>query len=282
MRLEKARDLYSDYLEGTLDKSLRASFESELKRDPIIQQDFQEFKAFYSELPSLLDVKAPVFLGLEDQIKQKIDLKVWEAKRSSSRQWLSQLRFGLAGALSLAVIGLAYYSFNKMTSGPSISGAIPTGAPHQTFSMKDGKYIFSLVLDGHSSVSYTIYDLQYPGNKAIRTANNVTLIQSPIENSGKVAKAVEIEVSGTDQKYILAMPGKLPHPQMHGEGTVVDLALAIANTFQTPVEVNGIDQTARVDWSFSGTDPRQNAMAAVQSNGWSVDRQNQFIRIEKD
>lgn len=281
MRLDKARELYSDYLEGTLDKALKASFESELKRDPSIKADFESFKTFYSELPELLDVKAPVMLGLEDQIKQKLDLSAWESKRKNSGRWFSQFRLGLAGALSLAVIAVAYISFNKFTNGPSMSGILPSGGAPQLFTMKDGKYIFSLPSDPSSQVTFTMSDLQGEGSSSITSSRGSSLSQTPIENNGKLARAVEIDISGTDQKYILAMPGSTPHPQMHGNGTVAEMALAIANTFHTPVVVIDIDSTAQISWNFSGTDARQNAMAAVQSMGWSVDRQNQFIRIEK-
>ncbi len=281
MNLERARELYSDYLEGSLDGALKASLEAEIARDQMIRKDFESFKSFYSQLGTILNVKAPVELDIEEKVKQRLDLASWEAKRSSPNRWFSQLRFGLVGALSLAVIAVAYISLNKNSAGPVGSGAFGLGGNQYQFQIKNGQYDFEEAPPASQATTIVITDLQ--DNHIISSstsAKGTGYIEIPIQNNGVQAKAVQVAIPNQNKTYVLVMPGSKIVPQQHGHGNVVDMAKALANTYKVPVLLLDVNFSKDVAWNFAGTDARDNAMSAVQPLGWSVDRQQQFIRIQ--
>lgn len=279
MNLEKARELYSDYIEGTLDSAMRAAFEAELKRSPDIQSDFDSFKGFYGHLNTLCTVKVPVSLDIEDQIKQKIDLQVWEAKRQKGAGWFRGVRSAAFAAAVLAIGAVGVITIRSHSMSANQASVLPGAANGPEVSAVGGAVTFKMDPAAASSIVVTDLTTGKLLERVMIPAGHPVSV--PLANQNDAASAISINVEGTSHHRIVVLPGRNPKSIMNGKGTLVSFAKALADTFRDPVCIVDLPGTAEVSWSFSGTDGRQNAFQTLQPAGLTVDRTNELLRISK-
>ena len=133
MKQERAQELYSDYLEGTLSPAMRLALEQHFQADPAARADYDEFAAMYTLFDSRPETDVDVPRGFRAKVLELAATEQAQRQQERSRGvfgWLrgvdrrtATTRIGLtfAAAASLLVIFL----HPTGTGGVAPGGEIP-------------------------------------------------------------------------------------------------------------------------------------------------------------
>jgi len=276
MNQERARDFFSAYYEGNLDAGLRQSFELNLRSDAILQSDYAAFVETVHELEALKHEQIEIPIFLSDRIATRLELAQGKPKSGFPgwTGWLRGLAFtGLAAAAIIFAFPFFHGGSDLKTAGPNLASDLDQVA----FKVDGNKVVLRYQ---PSSIKTVVISSPTSGKEVQRFSLNGQRLESPIENPLPKSAVFKIEALGDKTSTILAVPGQSMEPTKAGEGTVQDLALALAGHYRVPVEVEAADVTHRVSWNFSSSDARAAANQALESEGFSVDqRQDGLIEI---
>ena len=98
MNIEKAREFYSAYHEGSLDKGLKQAFERQLETDAQVAAEFRLFKQAMEELSQLESEAIEVPSDLHDRISARLDLHILEQRRKKEEERQRTGSFKFRGA----------------------------------------------------------------------------------------------------------------------------------------------------------------------------------------
>ncbi len=143
MKTERARELYTDYEEGTLSPALKQALEQHLEADPEAAADFAQFQQVYALLDEPLTQEVEVPLGFRAKVlelaaeeharreavptrRAAISLTGWFASLGGRRR---QVTGGFAAAFTVvALAGVFFYTVHGNTSNGNMI-PIPSLAP---------------------------------------------------------------------------------------------------------------------------------------------------------
>ena len=274
MNLAKAKDYFSAYYEGSLDKGLQQSFEARLREDAQLQAEYRAFERTMHDLEAMGRIEVEPPADLHDKIAARLDYALWEQKRQKTPlmglSWWKGLAMGLAVAAGVmaAFIGVSTY---KVRSANTIGIPFPTAS--DTFDVvQQGP---TSVLLSHPKVAHmlmNIRDEQTGELKDSEVLTNQPIQSKPLENIGDSAQLLSVEVNSPNRSITyIALPGKVQDIRTSGEGTMKDLALAIAGHYAKPVKLQPRDDADRtVTWDFASSDPIEATNNAVKPLGLTV------------
>lgn len=276
MNKAKARDFFSDYYEGTLDKGLRQVFERVLADDAALKAEYEEFKVLMGDLDSLnlVEVPEPAFLSERIQSRVHAALDAQE-KPAGGAWWLSWGRWAFAGVAAFAILGIAI-SINRVASGQVTQAGLIGGAPASTAEIAP-----RLDYTEEKGLAIELRPLQ-EANVIIRNGRTGKVIvrktvapgqyyREELVNQGSRAMLVEVQFVPDYPQQRVALPGAEPAPQSKGSGTVADLALALADTFNKPVQLEVSNLDAPVVWDFAKGDAIDAARDVVRDLNLSLE-----------
>lgn len=248
MHANKARDLFSDYREGTLDGGLRQAFERTLRAHPELEREYREFLAVAEVLDKDFHGPVEVPADLHDRIMARIDLAVHESKnRRPQVARLDWRKWGLATAAA-AVLGVTFMLTRPPVEGLSAAGVVaPVQRSAPTLDFSGG------VLRVEHAYTGT-YDVEISQGLAGPVIESVRLsgakMSKPLLNRAAQATLVRIQVGPAGHNLVVAVPGTGKHDRLEGRGTAADAALAMADLYGVPVQVVG-DAEERVTWTLA-------------------------------
>lgn len=257
MNRAKARDFYSDYYEGTLDRGLTQMFERALKEDGSLREDYDQFCELMGSLDTLKDIEVPEPAFLHERIEKRMNEKSAQTVAKPAFWWLTWGKWAFAGATALAALALVI----NMTAQPSKSpNSVANLVPEISISAEvppklalDDKGLTLLFKPGSDArVTFQAMD-SASGPKEFNLDAGQEL-RSPVHNESESAELVEITFSTSHDRLMVAVPGTKIVPQRNGSGTVKDLALALANTFGRPVQLATDKPAQRLVWDFKAGD----------------------------
>jgi anti-sigma factor RsiW len=267
MNREKAREFFSSYAEGTLDAGLRHSLEQRLKQDFEIKAEFEAFQRTMEELDALRFLSAPVPDDLHDKIAARLDLQVWEQKRSTSIGWAGWLRnLAMGGVAAAAVLGavLSIISHSSTANAGGISGF----APNQLQATPADKGVrVSYIASTPRAITVQ------SGDQVLRLdhlASNQRW-ESTLTNSQPHAALFRIAVPDEAQALEVSVPGTTRVSGKAGYGTIEDLAKALSDTYRVPVILDGHALNERVKWDLQDQDVSEAAGTALKARGYTVE-----------
>ena len=132
MNQEKARELFSDYYEGSLDGGLRQSLEMNLRNDASLREDYTAFVETMEGLDALRSEEIEIPIYLSDRIATRLE-SVQSRQKFGLPVWTNWLRGLAVGAVAIAAIAFAIPIFkgDKSASTAGFSGS--GSADHITF-----------------------------------------------------------------------------------------------------------------------------------------------------
>lgn len=107
MHCEKVKTLLTDYLDGTLDKTLRMSLESHLQGCATCQREMRALSVLWKELPKLQAPELPAFL--HERIMSRVEAHAWNEQRQrrlSFRNVIMSWQFAAGAAATLLLVVL--------------------------------------------------------------------------------------------------------------------------------------------------------------------------------
>jgi hypothetical protein len=267
MNLAKAKDYFSAYYEGSLERGLKQSFESRLREDAQLQAEYRAFERTMQSLEALGHVEIEPPSDLHDKIAAHLDKVIYDQKRQAAptlslTAWWKGFVF--AGAVAAGLI-VAFLKFGPAAASHEM-GILPGASPAATY---DSQFKFG-------ALQHAVTISPNNGDRPMVTLRDASgnVIDSfdlkdkaqPIQNQSTVPFVVTIET--TDQSKpvsVVAIPGKAKDPSTSGQGTVQSLATAIAGHFNTPVIILNKEDASKVAaWDFSSNDPVSSAENAVK------------------
>lgn len=260
MNANKAREFFSEYYEGKLDRALKQAFERRLESDSELKADYRQFEIVMLRLGQLKDLSVDVPEDLHEQITSRIDRQLYAAKRSAPSGFLAWWKPAALAGVACAAIVAAFLAMKPGSGDTNRAGFVPTAPPAKLVDKEDGVYLQfdnptgakAQRLVVRSAAGETVTEMTIEGGKAI---------DSPLTNPRPAPVLMTIELG--DQGFLVAVPGTASIPAVSGEGSIEDLALAVSGRFRVAVQIEVPNPAEKATWSFDGTD----AMATKASAG---------------
>lgn len=247
MNVNKAREYFSAYFEGSLDRGLKQSFEQALGQDAQLQAEYKAFERTMAELATMSANEVEPPADLHDRIVARLDRHVWEQKQAKPGgigAWWHRLAIGVAATAVLA-IALVQLNSNSQTSS---AGIVPVPVNSGKSKVSLGISPKGLTLS-HSQATLSITLLDSEGKEIDSvTLNNERLEGKLLANSSEHAQLVGIAVSGKQVLWV-AIPGSKRTPLEKAAGSIKDLARALANAYGKPVSVDAAKASLKVSWA---------------------------------
>lgn len=274
MNINKAREFFSAYYENALDSGLKQSFERELQSDAQIQAEYRAFEKVMGELNVLRDAPVEVPHNLHDKICQRIDLQLYEQKRKSPGLFGGLWRSLALGGVATAAIVAAIFAINNRGGDSVAAGnfaATTSASPRVT--TEDGTVYLNV--GAHQGTVEVREGVGGPLVKQIQL--NGQRLRSPLLNKGARAQLLVISEGGSKTVLFVALPGSKRLSEKAGEGTVVDLAKAMAGYYGIPVEIQTADIQDTATWKFDGADPVDSVTATVHHGSLSIEQRSSGV-----
>jgi hypothetical protein len=272
MNNEKAREYFSAYAEGSLDAGLAQSFEAKLKADAELRQEYDQFEATLKELDTLRFEKIEVPFDLNDRVSAAIDKSLYENKRTATPSWTMWLRnLSFAGLAAAALFG-AVYTLNL--NGGSVTNAGPIGEPVQVKprieQIQYSKIAGGVQMEYRPSEKHTV--LIKGGAQGEETFNvSGRGWINELKNDQPNAAIFTVEVKGEQPPMIVVVPGTTRPTVKAGQGTLVELAKAVADFYGVPVVVKSASSAIELSWNFGTGSASQETSNALQGIPCSTD-----------
>lgn len=266
MDLTQARELYSAYYEGTIERLSAVALETAMQADPEISEDYQLFASVMDSLPVLAQESVPLPHDLHDRIMQRIDHHEWEKKQEKRFSLFGGPKlawFGVAAAVFIGFAAMAVIQANK-AGGTSEANSVPVAqTPFEvSFTVESGAVTLSAIGPLNSSVVLTSPEAGVP---AQTEATSNRAVKIPLQNQSSNPRVVEVTAMVGKTKrdsYVMVLPGTSRGAQLTGEGTLIDCAKAVAKTYGTPVQVEG-DSSKACRWSLTQKDTTDTLVVAL-------------------
>jgi hypothetical protein len=287
MTLAKAKDYFSAYYEGSLDRGLKQALETRMREDAQLQSEYRAFERTMQALESFGTVEIEPPADLHDKISARLDKVVWEQKRQKASGFSFAWWKGLVAvsAAAACIFGFLSYSKNQANVSPAsvFGGSGNSSAAQFTFgaATANGRSLEMSYPAGDAKVSIKDAEGHFLGEPMDLQGREIK--SKPLENSSDAAQLITVEADLNDNSSVasyVALAGKTKDPATTGKGTVKDMALAIAAHYQIPVVVqNKVDGDAPTSWDLSVPDPLGAAHAALTGLSVSVQQDKSGILL---
>lgn len=256
MNATKARDFFSAYYEGELGGGIKEAFERALLDDPDLKAEYEEFCATMRLLEEPTpEVEIPV--DLHEKIMARLDLQAWEEKQNQKVSIWGQWRLALIGGIAVVAVIATVVSLNNRSGENSIATPVPIPGQVKPVAeyvdlVADGKTLSISIRNGKNA-TYSLRDIA--DNAELGTIDVVGgKVMQALQIESQTARAYGIYDNRNSEKLVIALPGSQQGEELKGSGNVLDLAVAIAGTFRTPIIVRAKDRDKQYSWDFDKSD----------------------------
>src|SRR5579859_1468627 len=179
MNLGKARDYFSAYYEGSLDRGLKQSFEARLKEDAQLQAEYRAFERTMAGLGALGRIEIEPPADLHEKISARLDRAVWDQKRAKTNSWFALWKVFVLGAAAATAVFVGFYKLNANGDSQNRAGiaGLPTPGSEAQFKF--------------SSRNQTVY-LSFP------TVDHATVVIK--DGNGKILDSEALDHQGISDK----------------------------------------------------------------------------------
>lgn len=259
MNANKAREFFSAYYEGSMDRAIRQTFERRLNSDSELHAEYKAFEQVMRRLDTLKDQPVEVPSDLHERISARLDRQIYESKRETAAKgiggwWKS---FALAGTACVALVA-ALIAIKGSNSGSASTAGVTTAVAAAP-SLKN--------VNGSIELEY-----KHPASASQRSVEKLTVregvdgkvisetalkpgleLRQPLVNHNAQAALMSIEKGSS--KILVVVPGTRQASEKSGEGSVQDLALALSGFYKITIELEISNLAEKATWSFDSTNP---------------------------
>jgi hypothetical protein len=268
MNIEKAREHFSAYFEGSMDRGLRQSFERELSQDAQLAAEYRAFEQTMTELGLLPNIEIKVPDDLHEQIMRRVDLAAWEQERKApATGWLNWFRPLLIGTAVLAIAGLAVLQMNNRgTSGAMEANVIPSVAPASIANLSVDRTDTGVMLRFGKAGTAVIRSQKGEILESVKLAAN----QGKGINTQTQPQVISVALDNQRPVWI-AIPGSEKQTLEASQGSLKELASALAGSYQVPVVLSVDDADQAVTWQPGADQITESAAKATESLNLQVE-----------
>lgn len=274
MNQEKARDFFSAYYEGSLDRGLRQQFEARLASDANLKSDYAAFAETMEALSCFSDEEIEIPIFLDDRIATRLEAE--EARRARrTPAFLGWLRYGAMTGLAAVAIFASIFAF-RGGSKVATAGLVPDGATAESpdhLQFIGDQHEVKLRFTGNEVKMVTVSSAT-TGHVVKRLATDHLTTETALRNSNPHAAVFSVAAGGeAGEKALVALPGTAHAKQDSGSGSLTVFAAAVADRYGVPVVIRG-NTAGEVTWTFEPGTALHNVETALQSQKASVDQRD--------
>jgi hypothetical protein len=267
MNSARAREFFSDHLEGTLDEGLKQAFERALANDEELRQEYREFAAILRALPEFQSQP----IAVPPDLHHKIIDRVMPAldKRSAG----SRTRFGgwlWAGAAAVAIGAAAVWSPWSQPGLQQASVVGAGGAQGMRFENTDG--VIQFVYPGKAGEVLVLTDGE--GAELTRVEMAGELAEIPLVNRSRTTRLVTVELQGKGPIARIVLPGSLRQQGKAGYGSEADLARMVATATGQAVILEPESSTQELNWLWKGSEPIKAVQESLSVQGAALEQRS--------
>ncbi len=260
MNVNKAREYFSAYHEGSLDRGLCQSFERAMREDAQLQAEYRAFDRTMEELSKLSAVTVEPPDDLHEMIAARLDRQIWETKQTQKSGMAGWWRTLAIGAAAVAVLAIALFQANRNNDpNKSQAGVIPelpvTPKSHVDISASTKGVTLTYVSAKDQTIVFN--DADGKELERIMLKTNDRVMNKELANQGEHAMLISIKI-GDELPIWVALPGSAKGEFTNGSGTLKQMIQGIADSYQMPVVLNTDQADAAVTW-----EPKEDALATV-------------------
>lgn len=272
MNASKARDFFSAFYEGELSDGLREAFERALATDAALKLEYDEFCTTMQLLSEPEgDIEVPS--DLHEKIMARLDHQAWESKQTIKTSLWSRWGLAMVGGMAAVAIVAGVLSINNpridSTSGAGIGSV---SIPKPIVEKVDAAFVDGSVvvrISAKSGSTYSVRKLADNDLLADLKVGSSTLTRA-IVNEDLNAQAFKVIDAKGDEKLLIVLPGTTQGSNLKGEGTVMDLSLAMADAFRTPLVIRASDVSKSVQWDFKSDSTLSERSSMLESQGLNL------------
>jgi len=255
MKSDKAREFFSSYYEGSLDSSLRTQFESLMQHDPTLREEYADFAASLDSLGALSQVDIEVPSDLHERISARLDRHIYEQNQAKPKGLAAFKKFWMIGGLVTGAAAATLILMNNKTPSPSAEAnviSIPTmvqKASHLDIESVAGET--RLVFYATANEVITVTRLADGTELDTFRMSKGDKLSSKLTNSGRGPLTLNVQRQNVQESFIVVLPGSEAKSQLSGEGNLVELAEAMAGSYQKAVVLYTKGQDNLLRWTLN-------------------------------
>lgn len=251
MNANKAREYFSAYFEGDLDAGLKQQFEQTLQNDAEVRSEYELFTQTMQFLADYEEQEIEIPFDLNEQISRKVDSHVWNQKQSEKPGFFAQWRMAIVGGAAALAILAAVVTINSNGSQEFTPSGLTPSQNAQVFPLSYSDDQIRLNIKATDAMTITVVDLDTEAVIETLEVKKNTVFDGPLTNEKSEAAALQINFGGSEMDpIVVVLPGAVDSPDLEGEGTAVEFAKAVAQTFRTPVIVRLSEREMLLTWAF--------------------------------
>ena len=275
MNQDKAREFFSAYYEGTLERGLRQTLDQRLHADAQLLAEYRAFERTMEHLDQLKfeEIEVPAYLS--DRIATRIEeVRASEKPRNPLTLWLPRIAVcGLAAAaLLFAAVNLLPHqggSESVASFGPT-SGPQPVVAwPSETVSVEAAGHAATVHYQSATARSVRVLDGSGSDLEKFEVSAGQSL-KTVLNNPNPEAALFEIRVSNSGPDEFIAVPGAKSGTTTTQSGTISDFVKALATRYSVPVILNARDLGKTTSWNFDAPDAKSAAEKSLDTSNYDV------------
>jgi hypothetical protein len=253
MTNEKARDFFSAYYEDSLEAGLRVSFEQKLSTDHSLKDEYRAFQDAMESLDTMKFEDISIPDDLHERISARLDRAIYDQKKAKPALtlWLRSLSYSAVAAV--AIVG-AIFTINARSNNSNVADFVPaTTKASINYSVTGSDVTLKYAPRSHEVVVVT----DAAGKEVSRTDVGIESnreMKTVLSNPLATPAIFGVKIEGEESSTIVAIPGKERSAINKGDGTIADLAKAIADFYHTHVTVTTNAPTEQLNWTFSSAD----------------------------
>lgn len=270
MNSQQARDLFSEYREGTLEAGLREQFERVLRQDASLRKDYEQFCAILMALEGGRDEVIEVPLELSRRITESLETATPAPRRFNIIElFRSPLGYGVAAAVVL--IPVILISLNR-GGGSNASQASMLGGntvpTRSEFRMVESE--LSIVLQSPKSDQLEVRDgLEGPVEQTFEVGAKT--LRQAFTNAKPEAQGFWFDFKDDTlaDRYVV-MPGRTLVTTQEGEGSILELATAISNHQGIAIEIANPKSESSFKWNLTPEDNLETMVEKLRVQGLAL------------
>lgn len=261
MNVAKAREYFSAYHEGTLDRGLREAFERALKTDAQVAAEYKAFASLMEGLGAYGAASIEPPDDLHEKISARLDKAVWEQKRTEK-----PTAFGWLKALGLTAVATTLIFVVATQMRPSGNVQTANVVPMGQGSGIDVRFDSGRTLLSYPGLKDRGVILRDEGGEVLQAirVEGEEIKDKLLANASPRAKVLGVEVPGQPTVYV-AIPGSTAQSVTEGSGSLKEMARAFAGFYRNPVVLAVKDPEQAVDWKLEADEMKsaQNALSIL-------------------
>lgn len=267
MNLDKAREHYSAYYEGSLDRGLRQNFDRMLIENDDLAADYRAFEVFMDRLSTMRAEEPEAPSELFDMISARIDRNVYEQRQNTKvgfwGTWLRPLAIGVA---AVAILGLGFLQMNGAFKGAATpAGVVPQATADAHLKVEPTAGGVRLSYPSGPTSSVILRKSEEEVIERVPIGPNQSMVNKPVSNPDVKPQIIEVLIGKTIT--LIALPGTEKWSSELTSGSLRDFALALAGKYQVPVMLQVRNEKAAVSWDLTGEKMLDSATAAIAPQG---------------